>query len=85
MVVILAHGAALVLQAVLINLMWGFVGGLSVCLFTTSIEQFFSGAVLCFIAAGVMGSFIGRVLNFTGIDISFGEKSKPPGSWFPYL
>jgi len=57
-----------VLAAVFINLVWGFLGGLSVYLFTASIEELFSIPVLYFILAGVMGSFIARLLSYMGIE-----------------
>ena len=55
-------------SAVFISLLGSFVSVFIFCLFATSLNQYLTKAVFCFLAAGIMGPFFGRFLLFKGID-----------------
>lgn len=57
-----------VLFGVHISLLSCVVSSLILCLFSTSLSQFFNRAVLFFLAAGIIGPFLGRVFLYEGID-----------------
>ena len=56
------------LTGILISLVSPLVVLVGICLFTVSLDQFATGAVLFFILAGISGPFIARVLFFAGIN-----------------
>jgi drug/metabolite transporter (DMT)-like permease len=55
-------------SAVRISLLCSFIIVFIICVFSTSPYQFMSGAVFYFLAAGVIGPFLGRVFLYKGID-----------------
>jgi len=57
-----------ILSAFIISVFSCFVSSLLICLFFFSFDSFFAAAVWFFLAAGIIGPFLGRALLFEGID-----------------
>ncbi|MEW6671874.1 MAG: DMT family transporter [Thermodesulfobacteriota bacterium] len=57
-----------ILSAFIISIISCFISSLAICLFLFSFERYFDRAVWFFIAAGLVGPFLGRALLYEAID-----------------
>jgi len=55
-------------SGVLISLLFGFGSVFIYCLFATSLDQYLNRGVFFFLAAGIIGPFLGRLLLYVGIE-----------------
>lgn len=55
-------------SGVLISLLFCFGSVLTYCLFATSLDQYLNSGVFFFLAAGIIGPFLGRLLLYIGIE-----------------